>query len=253
MHIRVVTPVVPTGLTNADDFMNILGPEDRLDFTELDHGPISVESAFDKMLAAPDVVAKIILAEAEGIDAVVIDCMEDPGLAAARECVSIPVLGPCQTAMNLACTLGYRFSIMSVSQNMGQDFETQAKVYGAWDKYASTRSVDIPVSELKGQSDLLRKKLANAAIVAITEDRADTIIIGCTGMLGVATTLQQDLKDAGYKVPVIDPISITVKTAKLLVECGLSHSKLGYPMPKVSQIGGYNGSSLHDFAAWRRT
>lgn len=251
MHIRVVTPVVPTGLTQAEDFKGLLGPQDRLDYTELDVGPTSVESSFDAMLAAPDVVAKIIAAEAEGVDAVVIDCMEEPGLWAARECVSLPVLGPCQTAMNTACMLGQRFAMLSVSEAMGLAFENQARVHGAWDKYASTRSVDIPVSDLKGNSDQLRRALLEAASAAVTQDRADTVIIGCTGMLGVAQTLRADLRKAGHDVQVIDPIPVTVKYAKLLVECGLSQSKRAYPSPKTSRIDGFDGSGLHDFVARR--
>jgi allantoin racemase len=40
---------------------------------------------------------------------VVIDCMGDPGLFGARECVSIPVLGPMQTAMGIAAMMGHKF------------------------------------------------------------------------------------------------------------------------------------------------
>jgi allantoin racemase len=231
MHIRVVTPVIPTGLTRPEDFVGILTPEDRLDYVELDHGPESVENAYDKMLATPDTVAKIIAAEAEGVDAVVLDCMEDPGLDAAREAVSIPVLGPCQTAMNLACILGHRFSMLSISQSMGVHFENQARLYGAWDKYASTRSVAIPVQELGADAARVRQALSEQARLAITEDRADTLIIGCTGMVGLAKWLQDDLHQQGFTVPVIDPLPLSVKLAKTFVEAGLCHSKQAFPTP----------------------
>lgn len=253
MHIRVVTPVVPTGLTQAEDFEGLLGPEDRLDYTELDVGPASVESQFDAMLAAPDVVAKIIAAEADGVDAIVLDCMEEPGLSAGRECVSIPVLGPCQTAMNMACIIGHRFSMLSVSEAMGLNFENQARIHGAWDKYASTRSVGIPVADLQGRSDDLRSALLGAALDAVTKDRADTVVIGCTGMLGVAANLRNDLLRAGHDVQVIDPIPVTVKAAKLLVECGLSHSKRAFPVPQTSRVDGFDGSILHDFVTGRNS
>ena len=232
MHIRIVTPIVPTGLTSLEDFAGILTPNDRLDYVELDEGPVSVESAYDKMLATPDTVKKIIAAEEEGVDAVVLDCMEDPGLDAGREAVSIPVLGPCQTTMNLACMLGQKFSMLSISHNMGLHFENQARIYGAWDKYASTRSVSMPVHDLEAQPDRLRKALSEQARLAVTEDKADTLIIGCTGMKDLASWLHNDLLSHGLDVPVIDPIPATVKLAKALVECGLSHSKRAYPMPQ---------------------
>lgn len=249
MHIRVITPVIPTGLTSAEDFQGILGPQDIVDFTELDSGPASIESAFDRVLAAPDVVAKIIASERDGVDAVVIDCMEDPGLDAARECVSIPVLGPCQTAMTLACTLGHRFSVMSVSRNMGLHFGALALKYGVATKYASTRSVDIMVKDLDSHAQELRDNLFTAACTAIVEDHADVIIIGCTGMADVALTLVSDLRARGYDVPVIDPIPVTLRMAKLLVDSGLAHPGLSYPRPQTDTISGFPGSILHTFVA----
>jgi len=113
MHIRVITPIVPTGLTQATDFKRILGDEHLLSYVEIGTGPESIESEFDELLASPETVEKIIQAEAEGVDAVVIDCMGDPGLRPSRECVTIPVLGPCESTMNLACILGHRFSILA--------------------------------------------------------------------------------------------------------------------------------------------
>jgi allantoin racemase len=53
----------------------------------------------DEVLAAPGVVDAAIKAEADGAEAVVIDCMLDPGLDAAREAVSIPVIGCGEAAM----------------------------------------------------------------------------------------------------------------------------------------------------------
>jgi allantoin racemase len=239
IHICVVTPVVPTGLTQASDFEGILGPEDRLSYVEIENGPASIETAFDAMLAAPDVVAKMIEAERNGAHAIVIDCMGDPGLLPGRECLSIPVLGPCQTSMNLACTLGHRYSILAVTEDMHVQFENQARTYGTWDKYASTRSVEVPVLELMPGSPTLRAQLLEQALQAIKHDGADTIIIGCTGMVGVAKMLQDDILAAGWSVPVIDPVRMTVKIARTLVEAGLCHSKTAYPTPKAKEIRGY--------------
>lgn len=57
-------------------------------------GPSEVCSAADAAQAAPHVVALICAAEAEGFDAVIVDCTDDPGVAEARRVVSIPVVGP---------------------------------------------------------------------------------------------------------------------------------------------------------------
>ncbi|MEO3416383.1 aspartate/glutamate racemase family protein [Roseovarius sp. CAU 1744] len=231
VHVRVITPIISTGLTLATDFEGILDDNDILDFTELDEGPKAVECGYDAVLAAPDTVAKIMAAEKDGVDAVVIDCMGDPGLIAARECVSIPVLGPCQMAMSIASTLGHRYSVLSISRSTHAAFHRRAREYGVAEKYASTRSIDIRVADLRAQSDLRRERLVVAAKAAIEEDGADTLIIGCTAMFGAARQLEEDLRTAGYDIPVLDPVPLTVKLAKTFVETGLSHSKHAFPTP----------------------
>ncbi|WP_306115980.1 MULTISPECIES: aspartate/glutamate racemase family protein [unclassified Roseovarius] len=231
VHVRVITPIISTGLVQASDFEGILDPDDTLDFTELDEGPASVESGYDAALAVPDTIAKIRAAEAEGVDAVVIDCMGDPGLVPGRECVKIPVLGPCQMAMSIASTLGHRYSVLSISRATHASFLRRAREYGVADKYASTRSIDIRVANLRAQSDLRRERLLVAAKAAIEEDGADTLIIGCTQMFGAARQLEQDLAAEGLDIPVIDPVPLTVKLAKTFVEIGLSHSKYAFATP----------------------
>jgi allantoin racemase len=79
VKLRVVTPITTKGFMCADDFARIVRPDTVLSHVDLDHGPPSIESEFDEMLAAPETVAKIIEAERDGMDAVVINCMGDRG------------------------------------------------------------------------------------------------------------------------------------------------------------------------------
>jgi allantoin racemase len=207
---------------------------------EIDAGPVSIETELDKALATPDTVAKIIQAERDGVDAVVIDCMCDLGLMAARECVEIPVISQCEAMMNLACTLGHRYSILSVAEPMRTLFESQAKIYGAWEKYASTRTIGVPVTELASETEAVSNTMLAQSIEAITTDGADVLVLGCTGFIGMAKWLQEELSKRGHHVPVLDPIPTSVRLAKVLVECGLTHSKVAYPKPSAKEIRGYH-------------
>ena len=74
----------------------------------------SIESEYEDILAAPDVVLKALEASKRGFDAVVVSCMLDPGVDQTREMLDIPVLGPAQTAMHVASMLGDKFSIITV-------------------------------------------------------------------------------------------------------------------------------------------
>jgi allantoin racemase len=92
-------------------------------------------------------------------------------------------------------------------------------------RFASVRSIDIPVLELD-REDEVKEGLGVESMKAINEDGADLIILGCTGMIGMAQELQKKLG-----IPVIDPTAAALKMAESIVDLGLSHSKLVYPKP----------------------
>ena len=192
-NIRLVCPITTKGFRRLEDLKPLEGPGYTISLREIDAGPASIESEFDEMLAVPDTVAKIIAAEREGVDAVVIDCMGDPGLKPAREAVKIPVLGPCETSMHLAAMLGHKFSVITVLHRLRPLFEDSAKIYGLYQTLASVRSVEIPVLDLEGNFEATTKALTQQAILAVEEDQADAIIFGCTGMLGCAEGVRQGL------------------------------------------------------------
>lgn len=56
-------------------------------------GPRAIRSGADTEEAAPHVVRAVVAAAAEGFDAVIVDCTDDPGVEAARAVVDIPVVG----------------------------------------------------------------------------------------------------------------------------------------------------------------
>jgi allantoin racemase len=244
VHIRVVTPITTRGFTTAADFEPLARADTQVSQTEIDVGPASIESAFDEALALPDTIAKIVQAERDGVDAVVIDCMGDPGMDAGREATGIPVLGPAQTAMHLAALLGHRFSVVTVLDAVIPLIEDLAGKYGLKDKLASVRSVDIPVLELDDHARLVRA-LADESVKAVVEDGAHAIVFGCTGMRGCAAGLKADLEARGYPgIPVIDPVIAAFKLAEALVDLGLAPSKRTYPTPREKPLPGYESLAL---------
>ena len=238
-HIRLISPTVE-GTRRDPAILRLLErPDLEISRVKITRGPASIESAYDDMLAVPDTVARIVEAEREGVHAVIIDCMGDPGLHPAREAVSIPVLGPAETAMHVAAMLGHRFSIVTVLDRCRPLLENQAKIYGVAEKLASVRAVNLPVLELEADADRVRRLLIEKSTKAVVEDGADTIIFGCTGMFGWAETVREGLLAAGHDVPVIDPVPTAIQVAAGLVEVKLSHSKTAYPMPPAKAIAGY--------------
>jgi allantoin racemase len=241
MKIRAVTPVITEsfGPMILEEFRRVARPDTEISNVFLKSGPASVESAYDESMAVPDVIDRVREAEAEDMDAVIINCFGDPGLDAAREVVSIPVVGPCEASMHLAAMLGHRFSVITVLERLIPELELHAQRYGVGGKLASARSVDLPVLDLEKGREQFVGRMVERAVAAVTEDGAHVIVLGCTGLAGLAEQVKAGLARAGYEVPVVDPAATALKVAEALVDSGLAHSKLTYPHPPEKEVVGY--------------
>lgn len=242
--IHLITPVTTRGIRSLDEIAHLAN--DTLSFTHslLDRGPPSIESEFDEALAVPDTIVRAIEAERAGANAIIIDCMGDPGLKPAREAVRVPVLGPAETSMHLAAMLGRKFSIVTVLNSVKPMLANLARIYGVSEKLASILVVDIPVLELADRFVEVQQALADAALVAVERDDADVIVLGCTGFLGCAEAIERRLASAGHEIPVIDPIPATVCIAEAIAKSGLRHSKRTYATPRQKDIVGFDMPSF---------
>lgn len=209
-------------------------------FRTLRTGPASIENELDAAIAVPGILEQVVQANKDGQDAVIISCFGDPGLAAAREVSNIPVFGPGQTAMYVASLLGHKFSVVSVVESVRPLIENIAKQYAVSDKLASIRVIDIPVLEILSDINILNDALARQAILAVTEDKADVIILGCTGFLGTAEAVTAQLKAAGIHVPVIDPAPTAIAIAQAITSLGLNHSERIYSANPHKATKGYD-------------
>lgn len=249
IEIRVVTPIVTKGFRSAETFEGLAAPGVSVTYSEVDTGPGSIESEFETAFAVPGVVARVLEAERTGADAVVIDCMGDPGLRPAREVVRIPVVGPAQAGMHIAAMLGHTFSVLTVLRRLRAQFENTAALAGLTTKLASVRWVEIPVLELERDIQKTRSDLINQGQKAVEEDGAEALIFGCTGLMGSAQAVREGLLARDIDVPVIDPIPTAVAMAAALVRAGLSHSKTTFQMPPEKQLVGYDTVQLRRPAA----
>jgi allantoin racemase len=240
VHVRLIVPVTTVGIRDLKEVEHLTGSKLKISMTYLDKGPQSIENQIDEALAVPDVIKRAIEAEAEGVDAVIIDCVGDPGLKAAREAVKINVFGPGQASMAQATMLGDKFSVVTVLHSVVPMINDNAKVYGYHDKLASVRVVNVPVLELMERLDEVKLGLSEQAIQAVEQDKADTIILGCTGFLGCAEAVKKALLAKGHDVPVIDPIPTAVCQAVAAVQAGLAHSKKTYATPRGKAYIGYD-------------
>jgi allantoin racemase len=233
MHIRIINPTITREWEPSilEGYGAVAHAGTQVSVVSLDWGTASIESYRDHALVIPDILNKAMQAEAEGVDGVIIDCMGDPGLYPVREMVRIPVVGPAESSMHLAAMLGHRFSVLTVLDSRRPMMEEQAARYGVSAKLASARAFNIPVLELEKDPENTLKRVVEVAVQAVREDGAHVIIPGCTGLAGFAGRIQAGLAEQGCEVPVLDPPSVAIKTAELLVSLGLSHSARTFARP----------------------
>lgn len=233
VRITVIAPVVLDGL-GLDPLPVVDGVVAHR--VGLRYGTAAIESRFDDAFAVPGILDAAIRAEQDGSDAVVIDCMDDPGLDAAREVVRIPVIGTAEASMHLALCLADRFTILTTAAEDIPIVRELVQHHRLEHRCASIRAIGIGVLDLHADPDDTLQRLAAAGRAAVDEDGAAALIPGCTLLSGTAERLAAHLAITGPAVPVIDPLAAALHHAQTLVRLGVSHSGVGYPPPVAKEI-----------------
>lgn len=217
----------------------------KSDGTELVHRYVQhLRRATDTAIAYPtllnkvDVVAQMVQLEADGVDAVMVACSGDPGVAEARSLLHIPVIGPMEAAMGLAVGYGWRFGILTVADRTWSSWLEQMVVsYGFSTRYGGQRQLETPTAQIFTEG-FERPEIVRADIEARAREFAsmgvDAILIGSAG-LSTFATYTGIAKVDDPEMPVFDVISAGLKVAELRAEL---HQKLG--VPAVSRAGWYS-------------
>jgi allantoin racemase len=237
MKVRIVVPISSDQFNSATaaEFRKYASPGTEISVANIVQGPRSVESEFEEAMAVPGILLCAQEAEREGCDAVISDCFGDPGVKAARELLDIPVVGPLEASVLLAAALGQRFSIVTVLKSVVPMIEHLVAASGVSGRLASVRTIEIPVLGLVDEG-AMSKALLDEMLAAVREDDAHVLVLGCTGMMDVAESLQKKLGDAGFDVPVVSPTAAALKLAETLVTLGLRQSRLTYMRPKDTTL-----------------
>lgn len=209
MKICLIIPIITRGAIGEEKTGSREGtqrrvgkyvrPDTQVDIVYVDYGPASIESNYDDVIAAPFVVKKAEWAEENGYDAVIVSCMRDPGVKAAKEALDIPIVGSSEAATAISSILG--------------------------NKVARIFPRGLTVLELGVDPERTYRVLLDNAKKALA-DGAQVLILGCTGLTGMGERLRNELG-----VPVLEGEGLALALTQLFVDVGLSQSKLAYRKP----------------------
>ncbi|MCP8467514.1 aspartate/glutamate racemase family protein [Pseudomonas sp. ZM23] len=193
------------------------------------------KSLHDMAVLELAVIEAGIRAEEEGFDAVCINTVSDSGLAALRSRLSIPVVAPGQAAFHLACTLGQRFSVLTMWPQWLFPLDRKSLCEGSLEaRLASIRAVDVrrhAEALLQGREETVFDRLLEVGRRAIEEDGADVLVLGATTMHRAHAYLAEQLP-----VPVLNPGHVAFKLCETLLDLGLNHSRRANPASVVGEF-----------------
>ncbi len=164
-------------------------------------------------------------------DAIIIAAFGDPGLIAARDLFSIPIIGLGEAAMLSACLFGKKFSIISFTNAMSAWYEESVELLGLQSRYAGFRAIDGVILSIDQIQSLQKDALINSANRAINIDGGDVIIFAGAPLSGFKKIVQKEIS-----VPIIDCAEAAVKQAELAVTMNQGTS-IKMKLPPKSSIG----------------
>ena len=226
MKIMAIAPTTTTQWNElVQNTMNeVACPETEIEVFNLEGGPLNIESVYQEELAVPYILELIKEAQNK-YDGVIICCFAGPGLDAAKEISSIPVIGIGEAAQIMALPLGDRYGIVSTIDSTITLQIRKAKILGTGSKLVSVRPLNLSVLELE-QESLVEDKIFKLVEKMISEDQIDVLVLGC----GLFTTIGRKIQGK-FHIPTLIPHYAAIKLMEAYVKMGLAQSEKSFANP----------------------
>ncbi|OCW22237.1 aspartate/glutamate racemase family protein [Pseudomonas sp. S3E12] len=197
-------------------------------------GAESVEGNFESYLAAIAVMDRV-MAYDQPFDAVIQAGYGEHGREGLQELLNVPVVDITEAAASTAMFLGHAYSVVTTLDRTVPLIEDRLKLAGLYQRCASVRASGMAVLQLEEDPLAAMEAIVRQAELAIHEDKAEVICLGCGGMAGLDEQIRQRTG-----VPVVDGVTAAVTIAESLVRLGLSTSKIRtYATPRPKQVIGW--------------
>ena len=223
MHIRIINPNTTASFTKrcVAGAQEVAATGTRISGGTAAFGVESVECHCDEALATAGVIDQIRRGEAEGVQGFVIACFGDTGLDAAREMAAGPVVGMSEAALYAAALIAPMFCIVTLPLRT-RIFAERVLWHAGLERRCRVRAIDLPVLDCEESPAALLEPLLAQSRLAMAEEHAEAIILGCAGLQPLVGPAS-----ARLGVPVIEGVSAAVKQVEALLSLGLTTSKRG--------------------------
>ena len=199
------TEAVTQGIDAAMEPLRMKGGP-AIECVTLKEGPPGIENqAHVEQVVAP--IGDMVRKRDNDCSAFVIACYSDPGLHAAREITTKPVLGIAECGILTALTLGQRFGVIAILQQSIPRHLRYVGALGVTERLAAELPVGLKVVELSDEKKTFGRMVAVGK--ALREQHgADVVVMGCAGMARYRKPLQDEIG-----IPVVEPTQAAVTMA----------------------------------------
>jgi allantoin racemase len=201
----------------AETLLPCAGAETQVAIRHLQNAPPDIDYYYNKHLMETVVFERVMQAEEEGFDAVIVGCCYDPGVRVARELVDIPVIGPLEAGMQMAGYFGHSYAIVTDHHKAVPYLEDLVRTSGFSGNCRGVRCVEWWVKDMVCDPDAVARDTIEASRRVLTETRAEAIVMGCTI---VAACYQRYVMhtNAAPELVILNPNLMALKVAESLAD-----------------------------------
>ncbi|WP_299346484.1 aspartate/glutamate racemase family protein [uncultured Maritalea sp.] len=184
-----------------------------------------VEFRSYEAMVTPHIIRGVRAAAREGFDALVIGCFYDTALKAAQEISGdMIVTAPCVASCDIASSLSNQFGIIVGRQKWVDQMHSTVHDNGYGRRLTGFYPAGLGVTEFQKDHNVTARCLKDAARIAVENDHAEALVLGCTMEIGFYKELEKD-----FGVPVFDPAIAAFRRAQNLAnlkkDCGWKPSR----------------------------
>jgi allantoin racemase len=212
MRLLLVNPNVTGAMTEAmaAEARRFASPGTEVVTATAAFGTQYVEIRTEAAIAG-HAVLEALAAHGAGCDAAIVAAFGDPGLAAAKEMMAVPVVGLTEAAVLAAWALGRRFAIVCLTPALGVWYRDAVEALGLAGRLVAVRPLDVAIPDIMRAKEQTRALLVAECRQAVERDGAEVVILGGGPLAGLAREAAGEIP-----VPALDGVSCAVRLAESL-------------------------------------
>jgi allantoin racemase len=185
------------------------------------HRAVADQYRYLAFLDTQEVLENGLQAEKDGYDAFLIGNIFQPGLHELRELLNIPVLGLAECAVQMACLMGPRFSIINVNPKFNRVIVEGIQLQGLESRMVSVEMMTVERPAVFDEA-LSNPEVRSSIAKQFTETARRALDKGAEVLIPAGGSLMAALIEAGvFQVdgaPVLNGIMALIKTGEMAVQ-----------------------------------